>query len=77
MTTRRRRGTMLFLITTLISGHGAGAQRATPGGAVLDSAAIQERANFRLMLNGAGTTQHRRSCGSDACGQVRICAKRW
>lgn len=53
MTTRRRRGTMVFLVTALISAHAAGAQHAVPGGAVLDSGTFQERANFRLMLNSA------------------------
>src|SRR6476661_4629823 len=53
MTTRRRRGAMLSLVTALISAHAAGAQHALPGGAVLDSGTNQERANFRLMLNSA------------------------
>jgi DinB superfamily len=53
MTKRHLRGNILFLVITLIAAPGAGAQRATPGGAVPDSATFQERANFRLMLNSA------------------------
>jgi hypothetical protein len=51
MATKARPGTMLFLITTLMAAPGAGAQRAMPSEAAVDAATMQERANFRLMLN--------------------------
>jgi hypothetical protein len=53
MSERHLRGSILFLVITLDAAAGAGAQRATPSGTLPDSMTSQERANFRLMLNGA------------------------
>jgi DinB superfamily len=53
MSTRGLSGAILLLVAPLVYGQRAGAQGSMPSPVVPDSATIQERANFRLMLSSA------------------------